>query len=153
MSDFYIPQPSAFNGPEGSEKDFFVYTGTIYGEIRGGSTPAKQNVAQAILNRHSHAIVSDSTVTVADICLANKQFSCWNSNDPNRAEILRAATVDPKIWETCAQIAWAALGGQNPNRIDGARNYYATWMKIAPPWAKPPAVVTLNDGFHIFIRL
>lgn len=147
MQEFYVPSKVDLTD------DYFVYTGTIYGEIRGGTLQAKQNVAQAILNRHSAEIVHDSTVGIKDVCLARLQFSCWNDTDPNRAEILRAYRADPKIWAMCAQVAWAALNGENPDRIDGARNYYATWMRIAPPWAKPPAVVTLNDGFHVFIRL
>lgn len=147
MTEFSIPNTVNLSD------DYFVYTGTIYGEIRGGTLAAQQNVAQVILNRHVAALAHDSTATVRDVCLAHLQFSCWNTDDPNRAEILAAARNDPKTWAACARVAWNALNNDNPDRINGARNYYATWMKFAPPWAKPPAVVTLNDGFHIFVRL
>lgn len=147
MTEFYIPNTANLSD------DYFVYTGTIYGEIRGGTTAAQQNVAQVILNRHVAALARDSAATIRDVCLAPRQFSCWNDDDVNRKGILTAFTRDPKTWATCAHIAWDALNNQNVDRIGGARNYYATWMKLAPPWAKPPAVVTLNDGFHIFVRI
>lgn len=127
--------------------DVDVLTGTLYGEIRGGTLESQQNVAQVILNRHLA-----SKVPVHQVCLAPNQFSCWNSNDPNPAKILAAPVNDSLIWNRLKQIAVVALSGANPDRVAGARNYYASWMKVAPAWARPPAVITLRDGFHIFVK-
>ena len=143
MSSYYVPSRVDLSD------DYSVLAGTIYGEIRGGIIDAKQNVAQVLINRKNHK----AHATFVDVCLAPKQFSCWNYSDPNRAEIMAAPQKDPRTWAVCCQVAWDALHGVNPNRIQGAMNYYATWLSPAPPWAKPPAVVTLNDGFHIFVRL
>ena len=128
--------------------DYSVLAGTLFGEIRGGACQAQENVAQAILNRQHHS----PTHTIAQICLAHRQFDCWDTTDPNRAQIFAAPHAQPRVWAAICDVAYTALTGKNPDRIHGACNYFACWMKVAPPWARPPSVVTLNDGFHIFIR-
>ena len=128
--------------------DYYVLTGTLYGEIRGGTRAAQENVAQAILNR----VKNHYQKTIAEVCLAHMQFDCWLESDPNYAEILAAPRKEPLVWARCASIAQAAIAGNNPDRIKGACNYYSVYMKKAPYWAHPPSIVTFSDGFHIFVK-
>lgn len=131
--------------------DLLALAGTLYGEIRGGTLAQKQNVAQVILNRHN----SGRRPTIRDVCLAPKQFSCWNGNDVNKAKILNADKLDPTNWTKCLAVAHDALVGKNVDRVDGALNYYSpSGMKdgVPPSWAKG-ATVTLKDGLHVFVKL
>ncbi|MBO7714346.1 MAG: cell wall hydrolase [Methanobrevibacter sp.] len=129
------------------QDDYFVFTGTIWGEIRGGTEAAQENVAQVILNRKAH----QPHLSIYEICLAPLQFSCWNMDDPNRAKILDPSYHQATYWEKCAAVAWNALHGRNPNRIEGACNYYSMSDKNPPQWAHPPSIITHVDGFHRFV--
>ena len=126
-----------------------VFAGTLYGETRGCGRPAMENVAQVILNR-----VADrwDAGGVVGVCLARLQFSCWNANDPNRAEILAAPSnrAEASVWLLCQTVAAAALAGRNPDRVAGADCYYARSMVQAPYWARFPAVQTYQGGYHAF---
>lgn len=144
---YSISSPIRFNGV--AANDLNVLTGTIYGEARGCTDDAKENVAQCILNRY-HTGWGHSVMAV---CLAPWQFSSWNANDPNRNKILAAPTTDPENWKKCQMIASAALAGDNPDRINGADSYYARSMSTMPFWAKAPAVKKFEDAYHIFWKV
>jgi len=51
---------------------------TIFGEARGESIEGLVAVGNVIMNR---AIASKNSVK--EICIAPKQFSCWNQDEPN----------------------------------------------------------------------
>lgn len=132
--------------------DLMCLTGTLYGEARGQSRMAKEDVAQAILNRvrspHWQA-------TIHEVCLAHDQFSCWNLSDPNRTQIIMASLqkVKQPAWLECLDVAQKALVGHNPDRINRADSYYAVGSP-RPWWADPiyGCVVTYQDDAHIFLK-
>lgn len=126
--------------------DLLALAGTLYGEIRGGTPEQRQNIAQVILNRHTQ-----SGMSVKDVCLARKQFSCWNLDNVNRGKILYADRLDPKNWAIALDAAHAALSGANPNRIKDCTHYFAASMSSVPWWCKPGYYVILNDGASIFV--
>lgn len=127
--------------------DLTVLAGTLYGEIRGGTQAQQENIAQVILNRQHHHKFG---TTIKDICLAPYQFSCWNANDPNRKAIFAAPTDAHDVWEKMIAVATTALKGHNPNRVKDAVNYYAKTLTSVPFWARPPAMLTFDDGLHLF---
>lgn len=125
-----------------------VLAGTIFGESRGCGRPAMENVAQCVLNRVADKWNSGG---ITGVCLAYKQFSCWNQNDPNRAKILAAAASSSNpTWALALDIAGAALAGNNPDRINGADSYFAKSMAKPPYWAIPPARSVFADQWHEF---
>jgi N-acetylmuramoyl-L-alanine amidase len=125
--------------------DLAVLAGTNYGEARGCGRFGMENVSQTILNRKADGWAP----TIAAVCLAPYQFSCWNAKDPNRAQILAAPSTDP-TWLLALDVARAALAGRNPNRIAGADSYFARSMVRAPYWAAPPATPCYSDQWHAF---
>lgn len=148
MNQYRVPAHPDLND------DLFVITGTIWGEIRGGTLEAKQNVAQVIHNRYLQAKHSHPNITYREICLAPYQFSCWNENDPNRDKILNdSRKYTTKAWEYCAQVAQEMMAGNNPNRIKEACNYYSCAMQTPPAWADPPSIVTYADHFFRFVYI
>ncbi len=126
-----------------------VLTATIWGEARGCMRNAMENVAQCVLNR---AADEWDRGGVIGVCLAPLQFSSWNEDDPNRADIFIAAKqLNPEpSWKIARLVATVALAGHNPNRIQGADSYFAVGMARPPYWAKAPAIKVYSDGWHAY---
>lgn len=132
-----------------------VLQGTLFGEVRENSFGAKQNVCQAILNRMNNPRQYQSTII--RVCLARKQFSCWNDSDNNQSVILDAFhgnflnVIEKHAWEDCGMVAEAALAGKNPNRILGAESYYAR-TSSTPWWFTPKDKIVFRDDAHNFVK-
>lgn len=148
MNQFSVPMKVDLND------DFFVLTGTLWGEIRGGSKEAKQNVGQVIKNRYVALKAHHPHATWREICLAPLQFSCWNADDVNRSKIVATNNhFRTPSWKECAEVAWELMHGTNPDRVKGAKNYYANSALQPPKWAEKPAVITLDDGFNHYVYI
>ena len=48
--------------------------------------------------------------SVVDICQSPRQFSCWNSNDPNH-KIIRSVAENDIVFAVCKRIAQRAVSG------------------------------------------
>ncbi len=128
-----------------------VLTGTLYGEARSCGRAGMEDVAACIFNRVKNGWNGG---TVVGVCLAPRQFSCWNAGDPNRAAIIIASTVlHDNYWQLASIVADNALAGRNPGRIGDADSYFARSMPKPPYWAVPPAVRCYSDGWHDFWRV
>lgn len=130
--------------------DRLVLAGTAYGEARGCGPSGMQDVLQTVLNRTADGWPGG---TLAGICLAPYQFSCWNVTDPNRTEIQAAASAYTPLWQQALALADEAIAGNGPNRILGADSYFARTMKTTPYWARSPAVWRYTDSCHNFWRV
>jgi|APGre2960657404_1045060.scaffolds.fasta_scaffold109196_2 spore germination cell wall hydrolase CwlJ-like protein len=75
------------------------------------------------------------------VCLAPKQFSCWNKIPVERG--IEIAKRHPK-WSYAL-----ALVNQKTNYTSGATHYHA--QKVSPSWAKKLAK-TVQIGHHIFYK-
>jgi len=86
-----------------------------------------------------------------DVILQPWQFSCFNTNDPNREKLLDAQSIEPVPWGWAEGIAKLVLGGHTMDPTGGASHYYS--VAIAPPrWARPETGWTELTviGRHIF---
>lgn len=129
---------------------------TLYGEARGQSRQQKENVAAVIMNRYrmrkegrGYPSWGPVGATIAQICTAPRQFSCWNPDDRNYPLCRAVDTRDPAFVE-CLEIAGDAISGRLVDRTGGA-DHYATLITV-PSWARNAAEV-LRDGAHKFWRL
>ena len=100
--------------------DYEIAQATIWMEARGESFETQVCVAWVIINRLRSEKFGKS---LGAVCLAPHQFSCWNTNDPNRAALAAADPLE-KAWLECEQAMWAALHPKEPDPTDGAL-YYA----------------------------
>lgn len=118
---------------------------TIYGEARGEGPAGMSAVAHVLLNR-----VKDGRwgSTLALVCMAPWQFSCWNTSDPNRAVLLALADDDAAL-RMCAAALDAAQRGEI-DRTQGATHYYAATI-VAPSWAGV-STFTVKIGRHLFYK-
>jgi cell wall hydrolase len=114
---------------------------TIYGEARGESIEGQIAVGCVIRNR---VLQSSKNEIYRDICLAPKQFSCWNKDDPNYQILISLAekmmSPIPDNSPIIRQISWIAVGIMNKAIVDvtGGSTHYMTstlYAENAVTWA------------------
>src|ERR1043165_8823097 len=93
-----------------SEEDVFIKT--IYAEARGECDLGKEWVAWVIKNRARLGNYGGNTIK--DVCLADRQFECWNGKDDIEIK-------EPEAYKDIAKLI-KGLGHQDPT--GGANHYY-----------------------------
>lgn len=125
--------------------DFEFAAATVYMEARGGGAPLMDAVANVICNRLKAGRFGK---TLAAVCLAPKQFSCWQSQ-VNLAQL----SVEPessRIWtEAKSAVRFAQAGALDATL--GATHYFDDSIE-APSWTKAPAELTVRIGNVSFYR-
>lgn len=128
---------------------------TIIGEARGEPIHGQVAVGCVIRNR-----LLNGKKTYTDVCLAHRQFSCWNVNDPNRAVLIELAEMLLKGQKLTSpyhkQCMFVALGIVNHDIMDntnGALNYMTRDLFDARTveWAKDATNIS-TKGNHIFFN-
>lgn len=130
---------------------------TLYGEARGEGPAGRIAVANVLRNR----LLCNRTafgLTLRDVCLRPKQFSCWNPSDPNFALLLDTAklltdgaTVGPVLRE-CRWIADGLLSGSFVDNTHGASHYLRTELIQTTAWSRDQRVLAII-GAHSFLRV
>jgi len=114
---------------------------TIWLEAAGEPLAGKVAVAVTIQTR------SESRgLAPWQVCLADRQFSCWNSRKPNDITTLPT----DRAWRQCYKLArFMGRGGRFP-AIGGRQfdHYHATWIP-APVWSNSMAR-PVRIGRHLF---
>lgn len=126
--------------------DLDVLARTIFGEARGEHFEGQVAVAWVIKNRAARG--HRFGTGIRGVCLAPKQFSCWNEDDPNR-EVIRAATFEDPAFLRAHGIAALVLRGDLEDPTHGADHYHTT--TIWPKWAESMAVRAVI-GNHKFLK-
>lgn len=132
------------------ELDIDTLARTLYGEADANNGVDARAIANVIMNRTKHTNWPQS---VREVCLQPWQFSCWNTNDPNRARILAA---EGPWFDRCKEIATEVYnGGAVYDQTKGATHYYASYVK-KPKWAKGKhpvySVVHKTGSYHFFFN-
>ena len=122
---------------------------TMWGEARGQGEDGMRAVGHVIANRwkaKSHGAYVTDTVSAA------WQFSCWNANDPNRAQMLAISDLKPgsaghRQWLDAKRLAAEILAGRSEDPTGGALFYHTT--AVQPAWSRGvPPVAQIGD--HLF---
>jgi len=120
---------------------------TLYGEARSEKLMGLVAVGWVIRNR---VILGGWWGdTIDEVCLKPAQFSCWNTQDPNRQKILVASQAAPSF-RRCYAVAVLVLLGEYEDPTHGATHYYAP-ATVDPKWAKSMKV-TVEIGNHRFLK-
>lgn len=131
----------------------------IFGEARGEPIEGQVGVANVVKNR-----VKQRVSTWKYEILKPKQFSCFNSNDPNRAYLENLVEKGPiilsgkeaKIWEQCLWISEGILLDKLLDNTKGANHYLTKELfnnlGKRPEWADPKKITTILGG-HVFLKL
>lgn len=127
--------------------DFDILARTIFGEARGQSFEGQVAVGWVIRNRTARP--RRFQPTVASVCLAPKQFSCWNRDDPTFVRMVTVQTPDPAYVSALAA-AGMVLTDRVSDPTGGADHYFAEYIQT-PSWAKAMKQ-TAKIGAHVFFK-
>lgn len=112
--------------------DLEIAARTVWMEARGEGHEGMLAVAWVIANRHRSGHFG---ATLAQVCLAPLQFSCWNTSDPNRKTMAGVDYADPLL-SNCRAVVQQANDQAGSDPTSGA-TYYCTQAIVANvPWAK-----------------
>lgn len=122
---------------------------TIWGEARGEPAEGILGVAWVIKNRQDHPRWWGADWK--SVCLKPWQFSCWNLDDPNRAEMLTTAEQS-QSYPSCLAVANEVMGAEPPaDPTGGADSYFAVSIPT-PVWAEASAF-TRRIGTQRFYKV
>jgi N-acetylmuramoyl-L-alanine amidase len=118
---------------------------TILGEADGEPWAGKVMVAEVIVNR-----ANASGKTLKEVCLAPKQFSCWNGKTAQQKLVNRTAnygTLASQSWRDCIRIARDVC--QEGYKTTTPAMFYFNPKLANPKWAKSKRHVA-TVGEHQF---
>jgi len=126
------------------DSDTEILAKTIYGEARGEGLTGMEAVANVIINRAKHPCWWGKNIR--EVCLKPQQFSCWNTDDPNREKLDSDLSAEP-LFGVCRRIAVRAIKGLLPDKTKGSTHYHA--VSVHPRWAAA-LVPNVQIGRHLF---
>src|SRR5206468_1990445 len=119
-----------------TDLDFDILSRTLYGEARGEydktGPAALIAVANVIVNRFKKGGKYGQTLT--EVCLKPRQFSCWNTFDPNRMIIQEQDLEKDLLFQFCQKVGQKVAKGIWPDLTRESDHYHATSCR--PLWAR-----------------
>jgi N-acetylmuramoyl-L-alanine amidase len=122
---------------------------TLWGEARGDGIIGMTAVACVIRNRYVHPGWWGHTLI--EICTKPYQFSCWLSNDPNKAKLLAVTSADHEFNEALT-IAATVVDNSIVDITSGATYYKTTILPWPHSWGPPKDPLRII-GHQSFYRL
>jgi N-acetylmuramoyl-L-alanine amidase len=122
---------------------------TTYCEASSATPDERRDVMHSYFNRLRHGGFGH---TIAEVCLRRHQYSEWNGDAVNNANLMRGmrAPDDDPIMVDCGA-AFDEVAAANSDPTNGATHYHD--KSIAPPyWALPPAIKTLDTAKFCFYK-
>lgn len=113
---------------------------TAWGEARSLGIPGMTATINTGQNRLASGVTwwesrgEDVADTLRSIFLFHLQYSCWNSDDPNRALMLSVDKTDEQ-YSAAMCLAALALNGELSDITSGATNYFDQRMPKPPDWS------------------
>ena len=116
---------------------------TLYGEAKANDVQDAIAIACVVMNRVALPNWPDD---VEAVCIQPYQFSCWNTNDPNRARIFKASG---SWFNKCVEIAMQAVNHQLNDPTHCSTHYHTPAVK--PSWSRGKKPVYRTAG-HLFFN-
>lgn len=123
--------------------DIDILARTLHGEAKANNIADAEAIASVVMNRCRYPNWPSSP---AKVCQQPWQFSCWNTNDPNRERILNAKGA---WFDTCVDIATRAVNGAVTDMTATSTHYHT--RNVKPFWSKGKQPVFETDG-HLFFN-
>jgi spore germination cell wall hydrolase CwlJ-like protein len=136
------------------DTDSVLLARMLYGEARDCSDAEKVAIAYSAINR-IHDGKKWNGETLRGVVLASSQYSCFNSNDPNKKKLMdpQNKNYSPNAWENCLRVAEGVLDGKIADPTDGATHYHTT--NVNPFWKHKRQMKRkgrINGSKHIFYK-
>lgn len=129
---------------------------TMWGEARSHGKFGMMAVGHVINNRAKMNKKMFGGNKIVDVAKKNKQFSCWNDNDPNIQKMNKIESykdrfpLSYKRWQEALDLSEKILNGELPDPTNGATFYHTT--EISPYWApKMKKIKEIKN--HVFYTL
>jgi N-acetylmuramoyl-L-alanine amidase len=126
--------------------DIDIMTRTLFGEAKANDSQDATAIAHVIRNRYEYQRKAWG-LTIAEVCLKPKQFSCWNTNDPNR-ERIKGATAANSWFAQCYAIVKNVLDGLVPDPTSRSTHYHTP--AVAPQWSRGKHPIYITNGHKFF---
>lgn len=127
------------------EKQIDVLARTLLGEAKANNVDDAIAIACVVVNR---IVLPNWPDDAEAVCFQPFQFSCWNTNDPNRARIMKAVSRPGSWFEKCIEIATAAVDRKLPDPTKRSTHYHTPAVK--PAWSKKKKPVYETAGHRFF---
>jgi N-acetylmuramoyl-L-alanine amidase len=130
-----------------NDHDIDIMARTLFGEAKANDADDAKAIAWVIRNRLSYQ-KKRWGLSLADVCLARLQFSCWNSNDPNRKRITDASYENNAWLRRCRKIAQNVVDDIYIDPTSISTHYHTPAVK--PKWSKGKQPVYITKGHKFF---
>lgn len=129
--------------------DWQIVVPTLILEAGSEDIQGMTMVAEVIRDRTRTKYGSDGTVH--STVFRPLQFSCWNTENKRRGDILRLDLAHPLVQK--ALLAYNSAFYNGSNYAMGANLYHADYMNPYPVWTLSSNVTRLTQhGHHIFYK-
>lgn len=138
----------------GRLSDVEVLARTLWAEARSQGETGMTAVACVIQNRA--ATPEWWGHDIRSVCLAAKQFSCWNRSNPQYRLIGTPSPIRDRAFPLANAIAIGVLDGRLTDITNGADHYYAEYLRPPPKWAtgRTPTFTCGSPGSrHFFYHI
>jgi len=125
-------------------RDVFIVAATICAEAGGEPYAGQVMVGETIANRAIH-----SGASIRDVCLAPKQYSCWNNR--GTMELRMRTMLTHPAWKSCLQIA-EGICQPAYTPVSPATHYYAPKRCKTPSWAKGMRLVAVFGNHRFYVE-
>jgi len=126
--------------------DLQIGAATAFMEASGEPLEGQRGVCHVLINRLKDGRWGG---TLAAVCLAPSQFSCWNTSDPNRKRLALTPDANSTLINLQALLQ-GILAGDDEDPTLGALWYFAPTI-CRPSWASD-YVQTVKLGNHLFFK-
>lgn len=125
-----------------------TYIKTVWGEARGEPVEGQIAVAYVVKTRALWYPPTWWGMGVRGVCLAKKQFSCWNLDDPNY-EKLKALQSDDPEYQKIAAVVDQVINGEVANPAPDATHYRE--VGVTADWSVGHEGIKI--GRHLFFAI
>ena len=124
-------------------REVFIAAATICAEAGGEPYAGQVMVGETIANR-----AVQSCASIRDICLAPRQFSCWNNR--GTMELRMQTMLTHPAWWSCLQIAESICQpGYTP--VSPVTHFYNPKL-CKPSWAKRMRFITVVGNHRFYME-
>jgi hypothetical protein len=102
--------------------DVAVLSRTLYGEASDQDDDARAAVAWSAVNRVRLGTFHGGR-SIAGVCLARRQYDCWDTDTPDCVRMLDAGSGDAVLGQ-CTAVALDVLSGKRVDITEGAVFYH-----------------------------